>query len=291
MLNLAYWKPHQNMNKILLLGARGQIGKSFLKLLPKETWFDIHAYDGSMLNYLDKTELKFVVNALKPSLIINCAAYTNVDNAELDNQSDIVCKLNIELPKNLAEMADKINAELIHFSTDYVYDGKQNEYYENDKEIPLNKYGLTKAFGDEFALMNYRTKVFRVQSVYSEHNSNFYKAIKKKVDAGEPLRVVSDQFTAPTSAEWIAEQVIKTFHYQSYGIFNLAPKGLCSFADFAEVIADGKVPVERVTYKEYGSKTSRPMVTQLNTSRFQRMFHEITDSWQDVYKDFKSKNN
>lgn len=279
------------MNRILVIGSKGQIGRTLVSALPKETWYDVHAYDSSMVNYLNKEELKLLVHNIKPTFIFNCAAYTHVDNAELDNQHDLVCKLNIELPKNLAKFAGDVNAELIHFSTDYVFDGKQLEYYETDKKNPINEYGLTKSIGEEFALQNSKTKVFRVQSVYSEYNSNFYKAIKKRVDANEPLRVVNDQFMAPTSASWIVKQVIRTMPYQCYGVFHLSPNGSCTFADFAEKIADGKVPVERISYKEYGNKTPRPMVTRLNTGRFQRMFHEITDSWQDVYEDFKSKNN
>lgn len=279
------------MNRILVIGAKGQIGRSLLSLLPRETWYDVHAYDSSMVNYLNKAELQLLVHNLKPTFIFNCAAYTQVDNAELDNQHDLVCKLNIELPKNLSTFASDVNAELIHFSTDYVFDGKQLEYYETDKKNPINEYGMTKSIGEEFALLNHKTKVFRVQSVYSEHNNNFYKAIKKRVDAGQPLRVVNDQFMAPTSAEWIAKQVIRTMPYACYGVFHLTPNGSCTFADFAERIADGKVPVERISYKEYGNKTPRPMVTRLNNGRFQRMFHEITDSWQDVYDQFKSKIN
>lgn len=277
------------MSDILILGARGQIGRELIKALPRESWFNIHAYDSSMINYLNKAELTLLVKSLKPTYIINCAAYTNVDGAELDHQHNLVTKLNIDLPKNLAELASSIDADFIHFSTDYVYDGRLNEYYENDQEKPINKYGVTKLLGDEFALLNYRTKIFRVQSVYSEHNSNFYKAIKRKVDAGESLRVVHDQFSAPTSASWIAKQVIKTLQHPSYGVFHLAPKGLCSFAEFAETISEGSV--ERITYRQYGNPTPRPLVTKLNTDRFQRMFHPITDTWQDVFAEFKSKLN
>jgi dTDP-4-dehydrorhamnose reductase len=187
---------------------------------------------------------------------------------------------------------------MIHFSTDYVFDGKKNEYVETDRVNPLNRYGLTKSIGEKFVLEYPKSKVFRVQTVYSKHNTNFYKSIAAKALADEPASVVSDQFMAPTSATWIAQQVYRTLDVPQYGLYHLTPKGFCSFADFAELIYattyktvynKPSLPVKRIHYKDLNSIVQRPLVTIMNHDKFNAAFHPITDTWEDVYNTFLSK--
>jgi dTDP-4-dehydrorhamnose reductase len=280
--------------RIVVLGERGQIGSEIVQLLHSAN----HQYwslNGSYGYYNNPEKLRMFMNEIEPEIIINCAAYTNVAAAEEFTNHRAVTELNIQLPKNLTDIAAQHNAEIVHFSTDYVYDGKKNEYYETDRVKPLNNYGLTKGVGDRFVLEYPKSKVFRVQAVYSNRNSNFFKSIKAKALLDEQVSVVADQFTTPTSASWIANQVYKTLFMPQYGLYHLSPKGFCTFADFAEwiyattyptIYNKPTLPVKRILYKELNASVNRPMVTILNHKKFNSAFFPITETWEDVYREF-----
>jgi dTDP-4-dehydrorhamnose reductase len=272
--------------RIAVFGSNGQIGSHMIDLLQAGSHYMYFGFNSTNVDYSNPQEVHRCIDMFEPDVIVNCVAYTNVAGAEEKENQRLASLLNIQLPKNLTDAARRHNAQLIHFSTDYVYDGKKNEYFETDKLKPLNNYGLTKSVGDKFVLEYERAKVFRVQSVYSNRNSNFYKAIVGKAEKGEPVSVVDDQYTCPTSADWIAKQVHRTLLIPSYGLFHLSPNKFCSFADFAERIIGGRVPLKRIRYKELDSPVQRPLVTILNHEKFNHAFFPITDSWEDVYEDF-----
>jgi len=284
-----------SMNKrIVILGARGQIGSEITRLVREgqHRWW---AFNGTVFDYNNPDRIRRIMDEIQPEVIINCAAYTNVATAEEAANHRAVSELNIQLPKNLTDVAGEHNAEIIHFSTDYVYDGKKNEYKEDDRVKPLNNYGLTKSIGDKFVLEYSKSKVFRVQAVYSNRNINFFRSIQAKALADEPATVVSDQFTTPTSALWIAKQVYRTLFTPQYGLYHLSPNGFCSFADFAELIYATNYPtiynkpnppIKRIHYKDLNVSVNRPMVTILNHEKFNNAFFSITESWEDVYNEF-----
>lgn len=272
--------------RIIVFGSTGQIGSHLVDLLRVNERNTVFAVNRETLDYSNPQEVHRRIDLFQPDIIINCAAYTNVAGAEEKGNQRLATELNIQLPKNLTDAAKRHSAEIIHFSTDYVYDGKRNEYFETDKVKPLNNYGLTKSIGDKFVLEYDRAKVFRVQSVYSDKNSNFYKAINDKAERGEAVTVVDDQYTSPTSASWIAKQVQRTLLIPNYGLFHLSPNKFCSFADFAERIIAGRVPLKRIRYKDMSSHVQRPLVTILNHEKFDNAFFAITDTWEEVYEDF-----
>ena len=285
-----------NMTKrVLVFGTNGQIGSQIIKLLLDNSQHILRTYSSCTLEYNNPQDVRKAVDTFEPDIIINAVAYTDVAGAENRENHRAVTELNIQLPKNLTDAAKRHNAELIHFSTDYVYDGKKNEYREDDRVKPLNNYGLTKSIGDRFVLEYDKAKVFRVQSVYSKKNKNFFKSIEAKALMDEPANVVSDQFTSPTSAEWIAKQVYRTLLIPQYGLFHLSPNGFCSFADFAELIYATTYPtiynkptppIKRIRYKELNASVDRPMVTILNHEKFDNAFFPITETWEDVYREF-----
>lgn len=285
MISLSRVTPHMS-KRIAVFGSTGQIGSHLVDLLRVNERDIVFAFSRHGIDYNNPQEIHRRIDLFQPDIIINCAAYTNVAGAEETENHRLATELNIQLPKNLTDAARRHDAEIIHFSTDYVYDGKRNEYYETDRVKPLNNYGLTKSVGDKFVLEYDKAKVFRVQSVYSDTNSNFYKAINAKAERGEPVTVVDDQYTSPTSAEWIAKQVQKTLLIPNYGLYHLSPNKFCSFADFAERIIAGRVPLKRIHYKEMGSTVNRPLITILNHDKFDRAFFPITESWEEVYEEF-----
>lgn len=272
--------------RIIVFGSTGQIGSHLVDLLRVNQHDVVFTVNRETLDYANPQEIHRRIDLFQPDVIINCAAYTNVAGAEEKENQRHATELNIQLPKNLTDAARRHSAEIVHFSTDYVYDGKRNEYFETDKVKPLNNYGLTKSIGDKFVLEYDRAKVFRVQSVYSDKNNNFYKAINAKAEKGEEVTVVDDQFTSPTSAQWIAKQVQRTLFIPNHGLYHLSPNKFCSFADFAERIIAGRVPLKRIRYKDMSSPVQRPLVTILNHEKFDHAFYPITDSWEDVYEDF-----
>ena len=272
------------MNKVLLFGANGQIGKA----IALQT--EVIGVTSSDIDYGNLAAVKSLINSVLPDVVINCAAYTAVDKAE--DEMEESHRLNVTLPQNLMHACMFEGIPLIHFSTDYVFGGESTgSYSEYSSYCPLNVYGLHKAIA-EVNLQRYnKARIFRVQGVYSEHRSNFYKAILSRIPSGYPLNVVSDQYTCPTSADWIATKTLQTINSDKYGLYNLAPHNECSFADFAETIVDGQIPINRITSNEYGSIAKRPNRVIFNTSKFRNDFDQSFEDWKTVYYNFKKRIN
>ena len=134
-----------------------------------------------------------------------------------------------------------------------------------------------------------KTKIYRVQAVYSNHNSNFYKTINQHSNTKPVLNVVDDQITCPTPAYWIAEMVVETLDRPEYGMFNLVPDGHCSFADFAEVIANGRCSINRIQTNGYPSKVERPKNSILDNAKFKKTFgYSSFPHWKEIFEKYKN---
>ena len=275
------------MSKAIIFGSRGQIGTEISTQLKEAGWEVVELHSG-IISYTSQQQIQEIVKKETPDVVVNCVAYTNVDGAEREENLQEVYALNVWLPTFLTEACTKIKCEFIHYSTDYVFDGSKILYSEESQTNPLNMYGKTKLIGECIALSYSKTKVFRVQSVYSNTNKNFYKAISSRVDVSKTMNVVDDQIMAPTSAGWIAKQTIKTIGSGKYGLYNLVPDGMCSFADFAEEIVDGKCTINRISYRDWGSQTSRPLRTIMSNNKFKQDFGHL-EHWTEVFSEFKSK--
>ena len=165
--------------KIILFGANGQLGKSFKYYLSKEKNLKFYAFTKNQLNILNKTKLCNIVKKIRPIYIINCAAYTKVDKCEKNKK--IANQINYIGVKNLSNLCKKLDITLIHFSTDYVYDGKKSyPYNENDKCNPINVYGLSKLKGEKVIINNNQKYIIiRLSWLFSKYdNSNFVNFIK-----------------------------------------------------------------------------------------------------------------
>lgn len=278
------------IKRILILGAKGQIGSGFQRILKNPTAdYKTYFIDSSKLDYNKMSDMEIPFKNIKPDIVINCVAYTNVDGAELPENRELCRYLNVEFPCMIAAFCKKYGAEFIHFSTDYVYNGiPQKVYTELDDAAPLNYYGKTKLRADKILRIFDKVKIFRVQAVYSPHNSNFYKAIDSLCNVKPYINVVADQLTCPTHAYWIADMVYKTLDEPAYGLFHLKPNGNCSFADFAELISDGRAVINRVTTEQYGSRTKRPKNANLSNEKFKCTFGRINLDWKQVYQKYKS---
>ena len=194
------------MKKILLTGVNGQVGHALKNKLFN---FDVIALSREQLDLAKAHDIKRVVREIKPDLIINPAAYTAVDKAE--SEPELAFAINAVAVQILAEEAAKLNAALIHFSTDYVYDGsKASPYVETDHVNPVSIYGKSKLAGeDAIRAVGLPHLILRTSWVYGAYGKNFLKTILRLASERDALRIVADQFGAPTSSESIAEGVIQ----------------------------------------------------------------------------------
>lgn len=215
--------------KTLILGAKGMLGRDLCTVFP-----DAIKWDYDELDITDKNLVFKKITSLKPSLVINAAAYTNVDGAESDKETAF--RVNADAVGYIAEACNKINADLVHFSTDYVFDGKKKGYTEFDFKNPLNVYGASKAKGEEL-LMQHTKRYYLVRTcwLFGKHGKNFVDTIIRLARERDKLTIVKDQIGSPTFTKDLAEKV-KELIGKPYGIYNITNDGVCSWFGFASEI-------------------------------------------------------
>ena len=192
--------------KILLTGKDGQVGFALHKKLASVG--EVIATNRNELNLENPGAIRVFIEEIKPDIIINAAAYTDVDKAELE--IELAHKVNTEAPKVLAEKASQLDIPMIHFSTDYVFDGLKNEpYVETDQANPQSIYGETKWKGEEYVRKNKKHIILRTSWVFSTYGQNFLKTILKLIQEKSSLNIVNDQKGTPTSADAIVNATYK----------------------------------------------------------------------------------
>lgn len=224
------------MKKILLTGVNGQVGHALQKKLFN---YQLVALSREQLDLTDKDAIRHIVQTIQPDLIINPAAYTAVDKAE--SEPELAYAINATAPQILAEEAAKLNAALIHFSTDYVYDGsKIADYLETDAVNPLSVYGKSKLAGEEaIRAVGLPHLILRTSWVYGAYGKNFLKTIIRLASERDSLRIVADQFGAPTSAESIADAVMELLSVwqpqqaNQTGVYHFTNQGKTSWHGFS----------------------------------------------------------
>lgn len=290
-----------NAPKILLFGTNGQVGSVLRNDLSRLGRVVTH--DRTSCDICDEARLRETIQSLKPHIIVNAAAYTAVDRAETDPQNCF--HTNAIAPRIMAEEANKLNAYLVHYSTDYVFDGsKKGAYSESDAACPLNNYGKSKLAGDQAVLEAAdQSTVLRVSWVYSLTGSNFAKTILKLAVDREELKIIGDQFGAPTSAHLISSVTAKVVrHYLAnhgsqaesmpFGIFNVAASGQTSWHRYAlYLIKEARRlgmklrvqedDVNAITSEEYPSAAQRPKNSVMDTSKIRKMLSIELPDWRD----------
>ncbi|MGH9712673.1 MAG: dTDP-4-dehydrorhamnose reductase [Candidatus Acidiferrales bacterium] len=296
--------------KILLTGKNGQIGYELSRLLPQLG--EVLAVDLDELDLLKTEDIRRAIRDIRPNLIVNAAAYTAVDQAEKERA--VARALNATAPAVMAEEAKKIGAALVHYSTDYVYDGTKNTPYdERDSTNPLSIYGKTKLEGDQ-AIQNSGVPhlIFRTAWVYGTRGKNFLLTILRLATEREELRVVKDQTGAPTWSREIALATTRILQELSEpqnlvssisnlsGIYHLTAGGQTTWFRFAEAIleqaaqATEKAPwfvaattsrpivtkwIIPITTEEYPTPARRPLYSVLSNSRCEQTFGFASPDW------------
>lgn len=276
---------------ILVTGANGQLG-TCIRLAKKNAEDKYFYTDIEDLNITDKDALKNYVDDNEIDLIINCAAYTNVDKAEEPDQLEIVEKINANAPGYMAEVGKDRNLCLIHISTDYVFGGNLNNTpcKENQTPNPTGVYGMTKLQAEkeiESSGANYI--ILRTAWLYSEYGRNFVKTMLNLFDTKDKLNVVFDQCGTPTYAGDLAEAIIDIVNERKYignsGIYHFSNEGVCSWYDFAKMIQSFSektgCKIQPCLSNEFPSKVIRPAYSVLDKNKYKHTFKKTVPYWTD----------
>lgn len=286
------------MSRILLLGANGQVGWELRRSLSPLGELIACTRAEACLNQPD--DLQMLVEQLQPDIIVNAAAYTAVDKAESDQAA--ARQVNASAVGLLAELAARQDALLVHYSTDYVFDGTlERPYIEEDSTHPMSVYGQTKLEGEQAILAsNCRYLIFRTSWVYAAKGNNFAKTMLRLAVERETLKVVADQFGAPTSAELIADVtalILQQLHNDKSaiqrvsGIYHLVAGGEASWYDYAQFVIRyaeqhgarlniSASQVEPIGTTDYPTPARRPANSRLSTAKLRQTFGLRLPDWQ-----------
>ena len=278
--------------KILLTGAAGQLGRELKRSLA--CLGEVVACDRHQLDLSQTDSLRAAVRAIAPAVIVNAAAYTAVDKAEAEPAA--ADAINAVAPGILAGEARRLDALLIHYSTDYVFDGgKATAYTEDDPTAPLSAYGRSKLAGEQaIAATDARHLIFRTSWVYGLHGANFMKTMlrlgRRSCETGDALRVIGDQFGAPTWTRHLADVTALVLARRDVpgGLYHLAAAGETSWHGYAEAIfaeaqraglMEKSPVVHRITSADYPLPAARPANSRLDCGRFRRDFNLVLPDW------------
>lgn len=281
-----------NPKRILLTGINGQVGHALLSTL---TDYEVVGLSRNELDLTNADAIRQAIREVKPSLVINPAAYTAVDKAEAE--PDLASAINAKAPQVIAEEAAKLGCTLIHFSTDYVYDGlKKTPYVETDAVNPQSIYGKSKLAGEEaIKSVGLPHLILRASWVYGAYGHNFLKSILRLASEREQLGIVADQHGTPTSSASIAlalTELIKQWDGQKSGVYHFTNTGSTTWHGFASEIVqqyramqqqpDLKVQaVNPITTADYPTPASRPENSCLNNHKLASDFGVALPAWQD----------
>jgi dTDP-4-dehydrorhamnose reductase len=298
--------------KILLTGKNGQLGNDLRQILPRLG--ELIATDREQCDLSRPAEIRNLIRELRPTLIVNAAAYTAVDQAEKDEA--LTCAINSEAPAVMAEEAKKIGAALVHYSTDYVFDGAKNSpYAENDLPNPISAYGRTKLAGEQAVRDSGADHlIFRTEWVYSTRGKNFLLTILRLATQREELRIVRDQVGAPTWSREIAGATVKALQQicnqtdetaawsERSGTYHMTAAGETTWYEFTQAIlqeaaqlsnlaawfqaaTNGKELLTRrvvpISTAEYPTPARRPAYSLLSNSKLNRVFGIQLPDWRE----------
>jgi len=266
--------------RILLTGRGGQVGAELERALG-----EVIATDRSILNLEDPDAIRRVVREARPEVIINAAAYTAVDKAE--SEQELARRVNAVAPGVMAEEAKRLGALLVHYSTDYVFDGsKGSPYVESDAPRPLSVYSKTKLEGEERVRgSGCRYLILRTSWVYGPRAANFYQIIRRRAQAGEPMRMVDDQTSVPTSSAFVASYTGTLLRTGAAGLLHLVPSGRATRYGFAcEVVKrmGSASRVEPARTAEFPADAQRPPYSVLDNRRAEAALGALLPHWKDL---------
>ncbi len=276
--------------ELILFGASGQLGREWQQVLVKEEFnqFSVSAYDSNQLDLTDKNKLAEVLEEENPDVVVNCAAYTKVDESEKHiKQAEAV---NVQAVAELAKLSDELGFKLLHYSTDYIFPGSiedkerfSNGYSEDHPADPINKYGETKWRGEQAIRDNTDNYlILRISWLCGQYGSNFVKTMLKLGKERSTLQVVNDQWGSPTFTVNAVENCINLLNKDIKGTYHLTSKGLITWYEFARAIfekAGVEVRVEPVSSNQFETTAKRPHYSKLCTDKIEAVPGSNVINW------------
>jgi dTDP-4-dehydrorhamnose reductase len=270
--------------RILLTGRGGQLGWELERALAPLG--EVTATDRAALDLADPEAIRRALRAARPEVIVNAAAYTAVDRAE--SEPELAMRVNGAAPGELAEEAKRLGALLVHYSTDYVFDGaKRAPYAEDDAPQPLNVYGRSKLAGERaIAAAGARHLILRTSWVYGLRGRNFLLAILRRAQSGETLRVVDDQRGAPTWSRQIAQATVHVLArcHDAAGLYHLSAAGQTTWCGFARAIVEAAglaAAVQPIPSAEFCAAAARPRYSVLGCTKAARDLGVRLPDWRE----------
>lgn len=272
--------------KVLVTGVRGQLGHDVVNELEKRG-VETVGVDIQEMDITDSASVDRVMKEAAPDAVIHCAAYTAVDAAE--ENEELCRRVNAEGTRNIAAVCKELDIRMIYISTDYVFDGEGERFWEPDDErAPKSVYGQTKYEG-ELAVQELLDKYFivRIAWVFGVNGKNFVKTMLNLSQNHDTVRVVNDQFGSPTYTYDLARLLADMVQTDKYGVYHATNEGVCSWYQFACAIfreAGIKMNVQPVSTQEYGAKAARPANSRMSKEKLTENGFERLPSWQDALR-------
>ena len=292
--------------KILLTGSNGQVGWELARVLP--VLGELVALERRQLDLTDTANLRRVIREVRPQVIVNAAAYTAVDQAE--SEPDIARRVNVDAPQVMAEELLRVPGLLVHYSTDYVFDGtKPGAYTEDDVPNPINAYGASKLAG-ELAIQRTGVNhaIFRTSWIYATRGRNFLLTMLRLFEQRPELRIVDDQIGAPTWSRWIAHQTVAAIRARGRhateesaagwnGVFHMTAGGATSWYGFASAIHRSCYPegpdtgprLIPISTKDYPTPARRPLNSMLSNAKLESRYGLAQIDWAASLRDCMSE--
>jgi dTDP-4-dehydrorhamnose reductase len=285
--------------KILLTGKNGQVGFELAKKL--SALGEVIATDREELDLSNSEALRQFIDQVKPDIIINPAAYTAVDKAE--SEPDLAYQINVMAPEVLAKKAKELDIPLVHFSTDYVFDGfKKDAYIETDPTNPESVYGKTKCNGEEKVRTHSKHIILRTSWVFGVHGNNFLKTMLRLFKEKDSLNIVGDQWGSPASATMLADVtfkivdiIFKNKNFNDYGTYHVTSSGETNWQQYASLIASELIKlnvkikcvpnqIRSILTSEYPTAAKRPLNSRLNCEKLKKTFVLELPHWESEVK-------
>jgi dTDP-4-dehydrorhamnose reductase len=276
--------------KVLVTGAKGMLGTDLVARLQRSRRYDIVAVDIEEMDITRLSEVKTVVLAHRPQIVIHCAAYTAVDKAESEREQ--ARAINSEGTKHVAFFCRELAADMIYISTDYAFDGRKEEpYLETDDTNPINVYGLSKLLGEQHvAELVHGHKICRTSWLCGVHGHNFIETMLRIAGEGRPLSVVNDQFGRPTFTFDLADAIVRLLERPEYGVFHVTNSGYCSWFEFAQRILKlggfDPTTVKPITSAQFRSLARRPRNSVLENRRLKELGFPPLPHWEESLKEY-----
>lgn len=278
-----------SLGSVLLLGARGMLGCALAERLAARRAHgavgDLACWDIQELDICDAAAVGRTIDQLQPDLVINCAAYTDVDGCEANAETAMA--VNGAAPGHVAQACARGGALCVHLSTDFVFDGaSRRPYRPDDAPHPLSVYGRSKLAGERaVAEATGKYLIVRTSWLFGPRGRNFVEAILQRAEQGEALRVVDDQVGRPTFAGDLADAILRLVDHGARGVYHFANAGACSWHEFAGrivALAGYRVPVAAISSRELGRPARRPAYSVLDTGDYERLTGAAPARWEDA---------